>query len=93
MQELYESVLQSRDLAHERLRMVAAIERGHHDTPLCDLVALATNGDLHRRTESEPAEHPPTEPASPPGVKASQQFEQRCARTQFTAMTCSGRTA
>ena len=45
--ELYRSLLSSREQARQRLQTLQDIERRHRHTPLADLVQLATAGDLH----------------------------------------------
>jgi hypothetical protein len=50
--DLYRSLLSSREQARQRLQTMEDIERRHRHTPLADLVELATAGDLHLRDTS-----------------------------------------
>lgn len=57
MNELYRSLLVSRDHARQRLQTMQAIEQRHRHTPLADLVDLARTGALDRPAPND-RQHP-----------------------------------
>lgn len=57
--ELYQSLITSRQHARQRLQAIAEIERTHRHTPLPELADLAATGALHRAgLDTDPAQQP-----------------------------------